>query len=65
MAEKYSSRLNVAQLDITQYPEVTAQFGIKTLPALLLFKEGQVVEFMVGAVSADTIREKVEKVIWE
>jgi thioredoxin 1 len=49
IATEYKDRLKVAKLDIDANGEVSMKYGIRGIPTLLLFKNGQVVETMVGA----------------
>ena len=48
LAEEYGDRIRVAQVDVDANPMATHKYGIRGIPALLLFKDGQVVEQMVG-----------------
>jgi thioredoxin 1 len=48
IAEQYAGRIKVGKLDIDHNQRVAEQFGIKSIPTLLLFKDGQVVEQFVG-----------------
>lgn len=48
LAEEYGDRIRVAKLDVDANPATTAKYGIRGIPALLLFKDGQAVERMVG-----------------
>lgn len=58
LAEKYDSRIVVGKCDVEEQDELAAEFGIRNIPTLLFFKDGQVVDRIVGAVSKATIEEK-------
>ena len=48
LATEYSPTAKVGKLDVDANPETARQFGITSIPAVLLFKDGQVVESLVG-----------------
>ncbi|MDR0717861.1 MAG: thioredoxin TrxA [Azoarcus sp.] len=48
IADGYSSRLRIAKLNIDENPRVTASFGIRGIPTLMLFKDGGLVATKVG-----------------
>ena len=51
VAKQYAGKLTVAKLDIDANPGTTAQFGIRGIPTLMLFKNGNVEATKVGALS--------------
>ena len=51
VAKDYSGRLNVAKMNVDQNREVPAKFGIRGIPTLMLFKNGQLAATKVGALS--------------
>jgi len=48
LAEEYGDRIRVAKLDVDSNPMTTHKYEIRGIPALLLFKDGQVVQQIVG-----------------
>lgn len=48
LAEKYGNEVLFAKLDVDELPEITGQFGIQSIPTLLLFEGGEVVAQLVG-----------------
>jgi thioredoxin 1 len=48
LAEEYQGRVRIGKVNIDEYQELAAQYGIRSIPTLLLFKEGQVAEQVVG-----------------
>ena len=51
VAESYDGRLTVAKLNIAENADTPPKFGIRGIPTLMLFKDGQVVATKVGALS--------------
>jgi len=52
-------KLKVAKVDVDEAQELAGKFSIMSIPTLLLFKDGESVEMMVGAMSKDQILEKI------
>jgi thioredoxin 1 len=48
VAEHFQGQIKVSKLNIDDNPKVTAQYGVMSIPTLILFKDGQVVERFVG-----------------
>ena len=49
IAKHYAGRLKVAKLNIDDNPELAAQFGVRSIPTLAIFKGGEVADIKVGA----------------
>jgi thioredoxin 1 len=61
MAAEYSGRLAVGEVDVDENPGVTAQFRVRNIPTVLLIKNGEVVDKIVGAVPKSNFKAMVEK----
>ncbi len=48
LAEQYDGKVKVGKLNIDENPNITQQYGIQSIPTLLLFKAGDVAERFVG-----------------
>jgi len=62
LANKYGDKLTVAKVDIDSNPNIPAKFGIRGIPTLLLFKDGQQVDMFVGN-NPEKVREMVERAV--
>jgi len=60
MAAEYEGRLRVAKMDVDENPAVPGRYGIIGIPTLMLFKGGEVVERITGAVPKPRILAQVE-----
>ena len=60
VADEYESRVTVAKLNIDQNAGTPPKFGIRGIPTLLLFKDGQVAATKVGALSKTQLIEFLE-----
>ena len=63
VGERYAGRLRVAACDVDKSPQLAAAYEIRSLPTLLLFKDGRVVGQIVGAVPRAKIEALVEKAL--
>lgn len=61
LAKEYNGTLKVGKMDVDSNPQVSMQYGIRSIPTLLVFKGGRVVEQVVGAVPKRILTEKVSK----
>ncbi len=61
IATEYSGRLKVVKLDVDENMEVSARYGIQSIPTLLLFKDGQPVERLIGAYPKPMILSKIQR----
>jgi len=60
LAADYEGRAIIGKLDIEANAQVASRFGIRSIPTLLLFKNGQLVEKQVGAVPKHVLAQKLE-----
>ena len=60
LAEEYEGRAKVVKMDVDNNPQVPMQFGIRSIPTLLFFKDGQVADQLIGAVPKKQLAEKLE-----
>ena len=63
MATQYAGKLKVGKLNVDDDPMVAQRYGITGIPALLFFKNGQVVDTVVGAVPKNVLQNHVDGVI--
>jgi thioredoxin 1 len=61
IATEYRGRLKVVKMDVDENMEVSAQYGVQSIPTLLLFKGGQPVERLVGAYPKPVILSKIKE----
>jgi thioredoxin 1 len=60
LAGEYEGKAIIAKLNVDQNPDTTVRFGVRSIPTLLVFKGGQVVDKQVGAVPKSVLAQKVE-----
>ncbi|MBS0349280.1 MAG: thioredoxin TrxA [Proteobacteria bacterium] len=59
-AVSFAGRLNVAKINIDENQQIPSQYGVRGIPTLMLFKEGQVVATKVGALSKSQLAAFIE-----
>lgn len=63
LAIEYEGRVQFAKLNVDDNPRVATQFGIRSIPTLLVFKDGRPVDQIVGAVPRREVVKHVEAVL--
>ncbi len=61
LATQYAGKLKVLKVDVDQEQNLAIRYGIMSIPTLLLFKGGQVVDQIVGALPRHVIEERVRR----
>ena len=61
IAEQYEGQIKVVKLNTDENPQVASQYGIRSIPTLMIFKDGQRVDMVVGAVPKTTLANTLEK----
>ena len=59
VGKEYQGKLVVGKVNVDENPSISRQFGISSIPTLILFKKGQAVNHIVGSVSKSKIDEMV------
>ena len=59
IAAEYAGKLKVAKLDVDSNPRTAMQYGVMSIPTLILFKDGQPVERLVGAMPKKSLLAKI------
>ncbi|HEX9241230.1 MAG TPA: thioredoxin [Anaeromyxobacter sp.] len=63
LAKQYKGKVKIAKMDVDEHQQVPQQFGIRSIPTLLLFKGGRVVDTIVGAVPKSKLEESLKKAL--
>jgi thioredoxin 1 len=60
ISQTYQGRVKVGKVNVDEHPQIASKFGIRGIPALLLFSHGQPVEQIIGAVPKAQIIAKLD-----
>lgn len=60
MASDYEGKAVIAKVDVDANPEVSGKFGIRSIPTLLFFKDGEIVDKQIGAVNKTVLSQKLD-----
>jgi thioredoxin 1 len=63
IAESYEGKLTVGKLNIDENPNTPGKYGIMGIPTLLFFKNGELIDRIVGVVPKDAIEKKVKQLL--
>ncbi len=61
LATEYEGKVNIVKVDVTQLQSVAADYNIRNIPALLMFKNGEVVATQVGAAPKSKLAAFIEE----
>ncbi|MDR2086262.1 MAG: thioredoxin [Dysgonamonadaceae bacterium] len=59
LAHEYEEKALIGKLNVDENQEITSQYGIRSIPTILFFKNGELFDKLVGAVSKSVIEEKI------
>ena len=65
MASKYQGKIKVFKLNTDENPDIASKYGIRSIPTLMIFKDGRRVDMVVGAVPEKTLANTLEKYIYQ
>jgi thioredoxin 1 len=60
LAGEYDGKAVIAKLNVDENPTMTAKFGVRSIPTLLVFKNGQIVDKQIGAVPKSVLSQKIQ-----
>lgn len=63
LAEKYNDRFKFCRLNVDENPQTAAKCQVMSIPMLLFFKGGKVVDTVIGAVPEQTLQPKIEELL--
>src|SRR3989304_4866910 len=61
VATEYSGKVRVAKMNVDENPSPPGRYGVRGIPTLILFKNGQVVDQLVGAVPQNQLTDLIKK----
>ena len=63
LAQEYKDKIKVAKLNVDDSPGIASNYGVRSIPTLLLFKDGVVQDTLIGLVPKDRLEDFIKKVL--
>lgn len=63
LASQFKGRVKIAKINIDDHPKTAASYNVRSIPTLILFKDGKAVETVVGLTSKDRLENLLKKVL--
>jgi thioredoxin 1 len=63
LADEYAGKVTIAKLNVDENPATPGKFGVRGIPTLILFKDGKVVDQVVGAVPKNQLEGLIKKAL--
>ncbi|NDI34124.1 thioredoxin [Chengkuizengella sediminis] len=63
LAEELKGKVNIGKVNVDENPELAALYAVQSIPTLLIFENGEVVDKMIGLQSKDVLTEKLTQTI--
>ncbi len=63
LSNDYQGRIKMTKLDVDANPQKSAQFGIRSIPTMMIFKNGQIVDTLIGAMPKPAIAARLDAAI--
>ena len=63
LADEYGDKLKVGKLNVDDNLQVSSQYGVMSIPTLMVFKDGQPLKTMVGAQSKDALKKQIDEAL--
>ncbi|MHB8360574.1 MAG: thioredoxin [Thermoplasmataceae archaeon] len=63
LANEYSGKVTFGKLNVDENPKVSAQFNIRSIPTVLMFKDGKIIDTSIGAVPKPMLDARIKKLL--
>jgi len=63
LAEEYKDKIKVAKLNVDDSPKTATSHGVRSIPTLMLFKDGKLEDTLIGLVPKDRLEDFIKKVL--
>jgi thioredoxin 1 len=63
LAEEYDGKVKIGKVNVDENPATPGQYGVRGIPTMILFKDGQVIDQLVGAVPKNQIEALLDKAL--
>jgi thioredoxin 1 len=63
LAQEYQGKVKIGKVNVDDNTEISEQFGIMSIPTILFFKNGELVDKIVGAVNKNALKDKIDSLL--
>jgi len=63
IAQEYSDRIKVGKVDVDKSPDIAARFSIRSIPTLFFFKNGKIINQVIGFMPKKDLKKKIEDLL--
>ena len=63
LSSEYDGKANICKVNTDENQDIAIRFGIRSIPTIMFFKDGQQVDMVIGAVSKDVFVEKINALL--
>ncbi len=63
LAKEYSGKVKITKLNVDENPATPSQYGVRSIPTLILFKEGKVLDQIIGSVPKARLKAMIDKAL--
>ncbi|WP_303722468.1 thioredoxin [Malonomonas rubra] len=63
LAEEFDAQVKIGKVNVDENPATPAQYGVRGIPTMILFKDGQIVDQLVGAVPKNQLEGLLQKAL--
>ena len=61
LAKEYTGKMKIGKVDVDTNPKVATEYGVMSIPTIIFFKKGKVMNQLVGAASKQELKRKIEE----
>ncbi len=63
LAEQFQGKVTVAKVNVDDNPEISARYGVRSIPYLVMFKDGKVTDTVIGAQPPQNLQKMIERAL--
>ncbi|PAF52629.1 thioredoxin [Helicobacter sp. 13S00477-4] len=63
LAEEYEGKVAICKVNTDEQVDISAQYGIRSIPTIIFMKNGEIVDQVIGATSKQALKEKIDSII--
>jgi thioredoxin 1 len=63
LANEYGDKVKIGKLDVDENPQTAMQYGVQSIPTIIIFKDGEIVDRMLGFQGKDILKERIDSVL--